>query len=73
MFTEKFGELYGDDNYTYSTHSLIHVNDDVERFGVFDNYSAFPGESNLGFLKNLVRGGHLPLEQVIRKSLKKIH
>lgn len=66
-FTEKFGDLYGDENYTYSIHSLIHVTDDVERFGVFDNYSAFPGESNLGFLKNLVRGGHLPLQQVVRR------
>lgn len=66
-FTEKFGEIYGNENYTYSSHSVIHVTDDVKRFGVFDNYSAFPGESNLGFLKNLVRGGHLPLQQVIKR------
>ncbi len=49
----------------------------MERFGVLDEYSAFPGESNLGFLKNLVRGGHLPLQQVIKRiaerdSLEKI-
>lgn len=66
-FTEKFGDIYGNENYTYSIHSLIHVIDDVERFGVFDLYSAFPGESNLGFLKNLVRGGHLPLQQVVKR------
>lgn len=66
-FTEKFGDLYGNDNYTYSIHSSIHVPDDVERFGVLDRYSAFPGENNLGFLKNLVRGGHLPLQQVIKR------
>lgn len=77
MFTEKFGDSYGAENYTYSIHSLIHVTDDVERFGIFDKYSAFTGESNLGFLKNLVRGGHLPLQQVIRRiaereSLEKI-
>lgn len=70
-FTEKFGDLYGEDNYTYSIHSLIHVTDDVERFGVLDNYSAFPGESNLGFLKNLVRGGHLPLQQVVKRIAEK--
>lgn len=67
MFTEKFGDLYGEENKTYSIHSLIHVTDDVDRFGVFDQYSAFPGESNLGFLKKLVRGGHLPLQQVVRR------
>lgn len=66
-FSERFGEIYGNENYTYSIHSLIHVVDDVERFGVFDTYSAFPGESNLGFLKNLLRGGHLPLQQVIKR------
>lgn len=66
-FTERFGEIYRNENYTYSIHSVIHVTDDVERFGVFDEYSAFPGESNLGFLKNLVRGGHLPLQQVIKR------
>lgn len=66
-FTERFGGIYGNENYTYSIHSLIHVTDDVERFGVFDEYSAFPGENNLGFLKNLVRGGHLPLQQVIKR------
>lgn len=76
-FTEKFSDLYGNENYTYSIHSLIHVTDDVARFGVFDKYSAFPGENNLGFLKNLVRGGHLPLQQVIKRiaerdSLEKI-
>lgn len=63
-FTEKFGDIYGKEN---STYSLIHVTDDVEYFGVFDDYSAFPGESNLGFLKNLVRGGHLPLQQVVKR------
>lgn len=66
-FTERFGELYGEENKTYSIHSIIHVVDDVERFGVLDNYSAFPGESNLGFLKNLLRGGHLPLQQVVKR------
>lgn len=66
-FTERFGEIYGEENKTYSIHSLIHVVDDVERFGVFDTYSAFPGESNLGFLKNLLHGGYLPLQQVIKR------
>ncbi len=49
IFSDKFGELYGNENCTYGSHSLIHVTDDVERFGVLDNYSAFPGENNLGF------------------------
>lgn len=70
-FTERFGDVYGDEYRTYSIHSIIHVTDDVERFGVLDNYSAFPGESNLGFLKSLVRGGHLPLQQVVRRIIER--
>lgn len=70
-FTGKFGDIYGNENSTYSSHSIIHVTDDVERFGVFDNYSAFPGESNLGFLKGLVRGGNRPLQQVIKTCRKR--
>lgn len=66
-FNEKFGDIYGHENYTYSFHSIIHVADDVERFGVFDSYSAFPGESNLGHLKNLIRGGYRPLQQVVKR------
>lgn len=66
-FIERFGEIYSEQHKTYSIHSVIHVTDDVERFGVLDKYSAFPGESNLGFLKKLVRGGHLPLQQVVKR------
>lgn len=56
-FTNKFGEYYGDENSTYSIHSIIHVTDDVKRFVVLDKYSAFKRESKLGYLKSLVRGG----------------
>lgn len=70
-FNHRFGEIYGEENYTNSFHSIIHVTDDVERFGVMDSYSAFPGESNLGHLKKLVRGGNKPLQQIV-KRLKEI-
>lgn len=70
-FNIRFGEIYGDENYTYSVHSIVHVTDDVDRYGVMDSYSAFPGESNLGHLKKLVRGGNKPLQQIVKRLQEK--
>lgn len=65
--TDKFGGIYGYENYCYTIHSLIHVTDDVDRYGVLDNYSAFRGESNLAFIKRLLRSGYKPLQQIARR------
>lgn len=47
--------------------SLIHVTDDVERFGVLDNFSAFPGENNLPSIKRMLRSGFKPLQQIVKR------
>lgn len=51
----------------YTVHNLIHIADDVERYGVLDNYSAFRGESNLAFIKRLLRSGYKPLQQIVKR------
>lgn len=66
-FEKKFGDIYGDENYCYTVHNMIHVTDDVDRFGVLDNYSAFKGESNLAYLSRLIRGGFKPLQQIAKR------
>lgn len=66
-FVDEFGEIYGNENYSYNVHSLIHVTDDVERFGVLDNFSAFPGESNLASIKRMLRSGFKPLQQIVKR------
>lgn len=38
-FVDNFGDIYGDENSSYTVHSLIHVTDDVQHYGVLDNYS----------------------------------
>ena len=35
----------------YNVHGLIHIAEDVKRFGPLDSYSAFPFENYLGHLK----------------------
>lgn len=72
LFTEvveRFSEIYGDENVTYTVHNIIHVIDDVKRFGTLDSYSAFSFESKLGQIKRLLRSGNKPLQQVAMRIL----
>lgn len=55
LFVRQFGHLYGGDQYFYNVHGLIHLADDVSRFGTLECYSSFPFGSYFGNLKKLVR------------------
>ena len=67
LFVSQFGQFYGEDQYVYNVHSLVHLADDVAKFGELNNFSAFAFESFLGKLKRLVRKPNYPLQQVIRR------
>jgi hypothetical protein len=54
MFEASYGKLSGREQVTYKIHSLVHLVDDVERYGVLDNFSCFKFESYLGAVKELV-------------------
>jgi hypothetical protein len=66
-FVSSFEALYGKEHLSYNIHGLLHVFDDVKEFGNLNNYSAFCFENYLGQIKNLVRNGNRPLEQVCRR------
>lgn len=66
-FVDNFGDIYGYESYCYNVHSLVHVTDDVERYGVLDNFSAFGGESNLASIKRMLRSGYKPLQQIVKR------
>jgi len=70
-FVRQFSHHYGEDQYVYNVHGLVHLADDVSRFGELDSYSCFPFESYLGKLKKLVRKPNYPLQQVIRRLSEK--
>ncbi|KAL4713328.1 hypothetical protein ACJJTC_012400 [Scirpophaga incertulas] len=46
-------DIYGEQYLVYNVHSLIHLGDDVDRYGVLDNISAFKFENFLGTLKKI--------------------
>ena len=66
-FVIEVGSLYGKGQYVYNIHGLVHLADDVSRYGHLDMFSAFPFESYLGKIKRLIRKPNFPLQQVIRR------
>jgi len=59
-------ELYGKTELVYNIHCLLHIVDDVARYGPLDSYSAYPFENKLKQIKRLVRRPSLPLQQAAR-------
>lgn len=66
-FVQNFGTLYGIETISYNIHNLIHLGDDSKRFGVLDNFATFRFENHLGKIKQLVRSGNKPLQQVYNR------
>ena len=73
MFVQQASVLYGMGFVVYNVHSLSHVVDDVKRFGVLDNISAFPFENHLRYLKKLVKRPSLPLNQIVSRIAEQDH
>lgn len=59
--------MYGEHMFCSNMHNLIHLVDDVERFGPLGSFDAYPFESKLYCIKNMLRSGHLPLSQVAKR------
>ena len=66
-YVETFRDFYGEDYMTSNVHNLSHLVDDVRKFGVLSSFSAYPFESRLYEIKNLLRNGHRPLSQVAKR------
>lgn len=59
--------LYGKFMFSSNMHNLVHLIDDVERFGPLDTFDAYPFESKLYVIKNMIRSGNLPLSQIAKR------
>jgi hypothetical protein len=59
--------LYGNAFVTYNIHNLIHLSDDVMRFGHIYSFSAYPFENFLGIIKRLLRKSERPLQQIVKR------
>lgn len=66
-FIERFKQIYGKDYFTSNVHNLVHLSDDVRRFGVLNTFNTYPFESKLYYIRRLLRTGNLPLSQVANR------
>lgn len=51
FFVKTFKLLYGEDNIVYNVHNLIHLCEDVKKYGSLDTFIAFPFENYMHVLK----------------------
>lgn len=72
-YIEKYAEIYGRDSVSSNIHNLCHIVNDVSRFGSLPSLSAYPFESMLFRIKNLLRKGDKPLEQVAKRIQEMSH
>ncbi|KAK0143076.1 hypothetical protein N1851_018800 [Merluccius polli] len=67
FFVDRGGILYGPQFKVYNVHSLLHLAADVTSLGSLDHFSAFPFESHLHHIKNMVRSGKNPLMEIANR------
>ncbi|XP_036138295.1 uncharacterized protein LOC118644260 [Monomorium pharaonis] len=66
-FIETFGILYGKHHISHNIHCLCHLTEDVNNFGILDNFSSFKFENFMQILKKLIRKNEKPLQQLFRR------
>lgn len=66
-FVKTFSVIYGPQYVSYNVHGLVHIADDVKKYGPLDSFSAFQFENNMQFLKKLVRKADKPLQQIANR------
>lgn len=64
-YIETFISLYGKENASHNTHHLLHLCDDVKKFGTLQQFSAFPFENYMQSILKMVRKSDKPLEQIV--------
>lgn len=63
----QFRNLFGEKFFVYNVHSLIHLFDDVKKFGEVDSFSCFQYENFLRFIKRKLRSPKFPLQQLVKR------
>lgn len=56
---------------SYNIHGLLHLVEDVSRFGPLDSHSTFPYENNMMYFRKLCRKPHLQLQQIALRQAEK--
>lgn len=71
QFVENYGNYYGREYMTSNVHNLIHLVDEVKRFGELHTFNAYPFENKLSSIKRTIRKGNKPLEQISNRLIER--
>lgn len=71
-FVENFQILYGVQCMSHNIHNLLHLCDEIRKFGFLDNFSAFLFENFMIQIKKMLRKFKKPLELAQRYNEQKI-
>lgn len=67
-FLENFSIIYDEKFVSSNIHNVPHICNDVRKYGVLDNFSAFKFENHMSFIKRLMRKPNQELQQLVRRS-----
>ncbi|KAJ8946235.1 hypothetical protein NQ314_008934 [Rhamnusium bicolor] len=67
LFVDHCVAIYGKEFLIYNIHTICHLHKDVQKFGVIDNFSAFPFENYLSSLKRMVKSTINPLQEIYNR------
>ncbi|XP_043476068.1 uncharacterized protein LOC122507432 [Leptopilina heterotoma] len=66
-FVTGFQSIYGKEFVSDNIHNLLHICQDVKKYGPLDRFSAFRFENHMSSIKRMIRKGDKPLEQIARR------
>lgn len=72
IFVNRAEDIYGAQFFSYVTHCLLHLVDDVRRFGSLDELSMFPYENNMMYFRKACRKPHQHLQQIVKRRYEKL-
>lgn len=66
-FVNTFTQIYGQQYVSHNIHNLLHICTDVRKYGPVDQFSAFPFENHMTYIKKLIRKPDKPLQQLAKR------
>lgn len=70
-FVKTCKHLYEEEFMIYNVHNLIHLSDDVTKFGNLDSYSSFLFENFLYNIKKQLKKAENPLQQLFKRTVER--
>lgn len=67
QFVLSFERIYGNHFMSYNIHNLLHLANDVRKFGTLDTFSAFKYENYMKTIKGFIRKADRPLQQLCNR------